>query len=97
MLLEAGAAVDGTVIAGLERDLGGCAAICADCVKHLTLTVAGGLAVVSAFLAANGLILEALLRVELLLACGENEFLAAILAYQCLVFEHVCFPLLGNK
>ena len=47
--------------------------------------------VVPACLAAYGLILEALLSIELLFACGENEFGAAILAYQSLVFEHLVY------
>ena len=93
MLLEAGAAVDGPVVTGLERNLGGGTAVCAHGVKHFALAIAGGLPGSSAVLAADGLILEALLSVELLLASRKDEFLTAILTNQCLVFEHLCFPL----
>ena len=93
MLLEAGAAVDGPVVTGLERNLGGGAAVCAHGVKHFALAIAGGLPGGSAVLAADGLILETLLSVELLLASRKDEFLTAILTNQCLVFEHLCFPL----
>ena len=86
--LEASAAVDRTIVFGNERDLGGSAALCADRVIHLALTAALILASIPAVPAANGLILEALLRVELLLTSGENEFRAAILANQYFVLEH---------
>ena len=91
MVLEAIAAVDGAVVSRLERDLGGCPALRADRVKHLTVIAAGGLTACTAVLAANGFVLESLLRVKLLLAGRKDEFLTAILAYQCLVFEHVDF------
>ena len=90
----AGRAVDGLVVAGLEGNLGGCAAVCAHCIIHFPLAAALlALAVVAAILAADGLILESLLRIKLLLAGSENEFAAAVPAYQCLVFVHVLsFP-----
>ena len=71
-LAEALAAIDGAVIAGLEGNLAGLAALGAHGVEHLT-AFAGGLATalltgVTAGLAALGLILEAVLSVELLLA-----------------------------
>jgi len=87
--LEAGAAVDGPVVLGNERDLGGRAALCADRIIHLTIVRALALAGVPARFATDRLILEAFLGIEFLFACGENEFRAAILAYQCLVLEHV--------
>ena len=89
VVLEASAAVDGAVVPRLERDLGGCAAVCANCIVHFALGAPGVLPVGTARFAAYGLILEALLRVELLLAGCEHEFRSTILAYQCLVFEHV--------
>jgi len=49
------------------------------------------LPVIPAPFATDRLILEALLSVELLLTCGENEFNAAIPAYQYFVLEHVFF------
>ena len=89
--LEASAAIDGPVVLGNERNLGGSAALCAYRVIHFLFAVALALASVPACLAAYGLILEALLSIELLFACGENEFGAAILAYQSLVFEHLVY------
>ena len=93
---EAGAAVDRTVPAGLERHLGGLAAAVADHVVHLTLAAVGA-AVGSATRgaaggAAAGLVLEALVSIELLLRSGEHEFVATIAAYQGLVFEHGIYP-----
>ena len=75
------AAVDGTVAAGLERDLAGSAALGADRIIHGALGTGGNaLTGSTAGSAALGLIFEAALRVEFLLAGGENELLAAILA-----------------
>ena len=79
------AAVDGAVTAGLKGNLAGLAALGANSVKHLTAVAAAAsgaaLAGITARFAALGLIGEAFLGVELLLAGGENEFLAAIFAY----------------
>jgi hypothetical protein len=92
--LEALAAVDRPVVLGNERDLGGLAARRANGIEALPVAGALRFARVPAGLATDGLILEALLGVEFLLARGEYEFSAAILAYQCLVLEHVfVFPL----
>jgi len=93
VVLEALAAVDGTIVAGLERDLRGCAALCANRVEHLALLTAAtlGLTVGTACLAADGLVFEAFLRVEFLFTGGENEFCTAVLANQSLVFEHDSF------
>ena len=94
--LKAGAAVDRTVSAGLERHLSGLAATIADHVKHLTLatvgTAVGSATRGAAGGAAAGLILEALVSIELLLRSGEHEFVATIAAYQGLVFEHGKYP-----
>ena len=86
-------AVNRTITAGLEGNLGGTAALCAGYVEHLAL--ATGLSVVivvaascTASGATAGLVLEALVSIELLLGSGENEFCAALTAYQSLVFEH---------
>ena len=78
---EALAAIDRTVGLGLEGNLGLAAASCADCGEVLTGTTGGVLASVAAGLAALGLILEASLRVELLLTGGEHEFLATLFAH----------------
>ena len=88
MILEASAAVDGPVILGNERDLGGRTALGANGIVHFTLAIALGFPGVPACLAADGLVLETLFSVELLLAGRENALRAAILAYQSLVLEH---------
>jgi len=77
---EALAAVDRTVGLGLEGNLGLAAASCADCGEVLTGTTGGVLASVAAGLAALGLVLEAALRVELLLTGSEHELVAALFA-----------------
>ena len=92
LLLEAGAAVHRAISAGLEGNLGGLAALGANHVIHRAIAAVeaavGSLALVAAGLATAGLILEALIGVELLLRSGENELIAALTAYQGLVFEH---------
>ena len=91
VVLEAVAAVDGTVVSGLERDLGWRPALRADRIEHLAIAAARGLSAGSAVFAADRLILEPFLRVKLLLAGRKDEFLTAILAYQCFVLEHLDF------
>ena len=100
---EALAAIDRAILPGLEGNLRGAAATDADHFIHLTLAAvavatvlltAGG----TASRAAAGLILEALVSIELLLRSGENEFRAALTALQGLVFEHgytllICVPI----
>ena len=88
---EALAAVHGTISAGLEGDLSLTAAAIADHGVHLAGAIA--VAVLSptgsaAGGAAAGLILEALLSKELLLAGGEHELIAAVTAGQGFVFVH---------
>ena len=90
-VLEALAAVDGTVVVRLERNLALLTAVGAGSVEHLagrSLT-ALSLTGVAAITASLGLVGEALLGVELLLAGGENEFASAILADNGLVSVHV--------
>ena len=77
---EAIAAVDGAIALGLEGHTGLATAGSADSGEVLAGTTSGVLAGVAAALAALGLILEAALRIELLLAGGENELLTALLA-----------------
>ena len=104
--LKAGAAVYGSVAGGLEGDLCLSAAICAYCREIFTGSSAGVLLCVTASLASLGLVQKAFFRIEFLFACGEDEFLSAILAdnrfvnvvffYCCIVvffLEHVCKPL----
>ena len=91
VVLETSAAVDGAIVSRLERDLGGRSALGANRIKHLAVTATSGLATRAAIFAADGFILEPLLSIELLLAGRKDEILTAILAYQCLVFEHLDF------
>ena len=79
-LSEAVAAIHRTVALGLEGHSRLAAARGAGSGEILPGTTSRVLARVAAGLAALGLILEAALSVELLLASGENEFVAAFLA-----------------
>ena len=79
-LSEALAAENGTVGLGLEGNLCLTTAACAGSSEELTGATGAVLASVTAGLAALGLILEAALCVELLLAGSENEFIAALFA-----------------
>jgi len=91
LLAEAIRAVDRTVRAGLEGNLAGFAAACANCIVHLTVAAATGRALLAggtAILAALGFIRETLFRVEFLLAGGEGEALSAIFADDGFVAEH---------
>ena len=87
-LSEALAAEHGTVGLGLEGNLRLAAAASAGSSEELTGTTGSVLAGIAACLAALGLVLETTAGVELLLAGGPDELLAAILAYQSLVFVH---------
>ena len=86
---EAFAAVNRSVARGLERDLARLAAFRANGVEHLSGFAAGVLSLVTARFASLGLVLEALLSVELLLTRREHEVRTAFLALQSLVLEHV--------
>ena len=79
-LCKAVAAVHRTIVSGLEGHAGFAAAGSAGGCEKLTGTTGGVLAGITAGLAALGLVLEALLRIELLLAGGENEFIPALFA-----------------
>lgn len=85
---EALAAVHRTVRLGLERHTGLATAHGASSGEILTGTASGVLAGVAAGLAALGLILEAALGIEFLLAGGEYELFSAFLAHKSLVFKH---------
>ena len=86
------AAINGSVIAGLERNFCFLAATSASGGEEFS----GGLACIllsgTAGFASQGFVLETFFCVEFLFACGEYEFVAAILAYQCLVLIHLCLP-----
>jgi hypothetical protein len=91
VILETSAAINGAVVSRLKRDFGGRTAVGADGVVHLAIGVAGCLARGPALFATDGFVLETLLSIEFLLAGCKDEFLTAILADQCLVFEHLAF------
>ena len=82
------AAVYGSVVLGLEGDLGFATAVGTYGSEELLLRLACVLSGVTACLAALGLVLEASLGIELLLAGGEGELLSAVLTLQNLVFVH---------
>ena len=87
-LSEALAAEHGTVGLGLEGNLSLAAATGAGSGEELTGATGGVLASITAVLAALGLVLEATLSVEFLLAGSENEFVAALFANSSLIFVH---------
>ena len=91
---EASAAVHRTIALGLEGHLSGGAAAVADHFEVLTLAAVGVLGATgsTALVATGGIVLEALVSEELLLRGGEHEFLAAITAYESLVFKHGWVP-----
>ena len=79
-LCKAIAAIHRTIVSGLERHASLAAAGSAGGGEELTGATGSVLAGIAAGLAALGLILEAALCVKLLLAGGENEFVAALFA-----------------
>ena len=82
------AAVYRLAIGRIEGNLALLTAISANGVEHLSATAGSVLSDVAAGLASLGLVLEALLCVELLLACGEDKISSAFLALQSLVLVH---------
>ena len=96
------AAVDRSVVLRDKRHAGRGATLRAGGLVHLALLglTSGRAAVLAgdaARLAAGRLILEALLRVELLLTSGEHELLATVSASQSLVLIHGIFPSEKNR
>ena len=94
LLLHSGialAAVNRSVVGRLERNFRFLAALSASRGEELFLGLSGVLSGIAARLAALRLVLETALSVEFLLTGGENEFLSAIFAFQCLVFVHGFF------
>jgi len=80
------------VLAGAERKAGDAAAGRAGGFEHFALAAAAAAAALAGFaaiLAAAGFVLEAFFSVELLFAGGKDEFVAAFLADERLVFAHV--------
>ena len=93
-LLEARAAINGSVTGGLECKLSLAAALRAGSNKVLTLASFSILFLVAASLAALRLILKALFSVELLLARCEYKLLTAISAGEGYVFINDLFSIL---
>ena len=85
---EALAAIDRTILAGLERNSGFLAAVRTDSGIHFTVSLGGVLTRVTARLAALGLVYKALGCVELLFTGGKYKFIAAFLADESLVLVH---------
>lgn len=77
---EAFAAINGSVVAGLERNLCFLAAVCAGRGEKFSGCSAGVLLCNAASLASLRLVLKALLFEEFLFACREDKFLTAVLA-----------------
>ena len=90
-LRKALAAVHSLAFGRIEGHFRFLTALSANRNEHLAGTLGGVLSGITASLASLGLILEALLCIELLLTGGEHEILAAILAFQRFVLKH--FPL----
>ena len=88
------AAVDRLVAARLEGNLCFLSAVSANCSEHL----AGAVAILlgtegrTALRATARLILEAFLRIKLLLCSCENKFFAAVTTSKGLVLVHFLFP-----
>ena len=96
------AAIDRSVVLRDERHAGRSATLRAGGLVHFALlSLASSRAAVlagdAAGLAASRLILEALLRVELLLTSGEHKFLATVSTGQSLVLIHGIFPSEKNR
>ena len=92
--LEARAAINGSVVGGLECKLCLAAALRAGSDEVLTLASLCVLFLVAASLAALRLVLEALFSIELLLARCKDEFLSAISACEGYVFINDLFSIL---
>jgi len=91
------AAVYGSVVGRLERNLCFLTALCANGREKLLLRSGCVLSCVSASLASLRLVLESSFSVEFLFASRECEFSAAFLAYQCFVLIHVFYLALMVK
>ena len=93
--LEAFPAVNGTVVGGLEGDLGLYTAFGADDREHFSFPgSAGPLAGGTALRAASGIVLEPFFCVELLFGSGKSELSAAFFAGEHSVFKSHCCRIL---
>ena len=86
------AAINGSVIAGLEGNLSFFATTSASCREEFSCGLSSVLLSGTASLASLGFVLETFFSIEFLFTCCEYEFSSAIFAYQCLVLIHVCLP-----
>jgi hypothetical protein len=77
---EAFAAINGTILFGLERYFAGLAARRANRIEHFPCTSVVPARIAAGF-AALGLVSEALFLIEILLTGGEHELFAAFFAY----------------
>ena len=76
------AAINRSVVAGLEGNLSFLAATCASGGEKFSCGLAGVLLSGTAGFASQGFVLKTFFCVEFLFTCGEYEFVTAILAYQ---------------
>ena len=99
MFRETVAAINRTLIAGLERYFGFFSALGANYGKHFAMFSA--VTIAAAFIAtvatANGFVLETFFHVKFLLARAEDKILAAVFALECLVFKSHSKNLLISK
>jgi hypothetical protein len=89
LFCETFAAVNGPVVAGIERNLRFAAAVSAGSDKSFLVSGRRFLSVTARF-AALRLVYEAFFIVELLFTLSENKVCSAILALKGFVFEHFC-------
>ena len=85
---EAIAAINRTVISGLERNFCFASAGSADGREHFLLAGSAIFSGVAAGLASLGFVCEAFFVVEVLFACSKNEFRAAVFANKGFVLKH---------
>ena len=97
-LLEAIPAVNGTIVGGLERNLGLDTALGANNSEHFSFArSAGALAGGAALRATSGIVLKAFFCIEFLFRRRKSEFPAAFLASEYSVFKcHRCIILLNS-
>jgi hypothetical protein len=85
---ETFAAVHRSVRAGLEREFRFSAATCANCDMGFSLGFAGVFSHVAAVFTSLRFVLESSFSIKFLFADSENEFLAAVFAYDGFVLIH---------
>jgi hypothetical protein len=96
LLRKAFAAVNRTVLTGLERNLGFATASSTSSGEPLSFAAGGVFASIPAGFATLGFIYETFFSVEFLFSGGEYEFISAFFAGESFVFEHDFFTSLEN-